>query len=182
MAEYIEQGYTEPNYTEGDEISPTVATCDLSSLEAEFVELDLSIASLDDKVDYLISAVTSITNILNSVNSKTTDLNIDIDIVQSEVGNLVNQVATLSTKTDIQNLNTSIEHIILPSLNGNGSEYKDGIEVKVSGREAVYTVERSYHSLYSDNGYTVHYDLVSSDGYRVTVPEALLTKYIPTVV
>jgi len=79
-------------------------------------------------------------------------------------------------------LSNDIENIILPSLNGNGSEYKDGVQVKVSGREAVYTVERSYHSLYSDNGYTVHYDLVSSDGYRVTAPEALLTKYTPTVV
>lgn len=63
----------------------------------------------------------------------------------------------------------------LPSLNGNGSEFVDGTKVTVEGRGIVYTVERSYMTLYQDNSYTAHYDVVSDNGAKVSCPEALLT-------
>lgn len=177
MAEYAEQGYTEPNYTEGDTVVTEITNCDLSSLQTEFNEIDTSLLSLDDKIDLSITKLnlvlqnfTSLVAIVQTLATKTDLQNKTIDL------------SSLATKTDILNLSNDIENIILPSLNGNGSEYKDGVQVTVSGRDVLYTVERSYHSLYSDNGYTVHYDLVSVDGYRVTVPEALLTKYVPLVV
>lgn len=65
----------------------------------------------------------------------------------------------------------------LPSLNGNGAEFMDGTSVTVSGRIPIFTVIRSFFSIYSDNGYTVHYDLESVDGHKLTAPEALLSVY-----
>lgn len=127
---------------------------DLTNIETQLSNI-LSIISLLPSPDSLQTLFGAIPNRLE-FQQFFSDINID--------------TSNLLTKNDINN-------IVLPSLNGNGSEYKDGTQVKVSGRDVVYTVERSYHSLYSDNGYTVHYDLVSSDGYRCTVPEALLTKY-----
>lgn len=173
MSEYLENGYVESGYIDSDILSQNTDTCDLTSLVSEFNEIDLSIASLDDKVDYL---VVQINTLLSAVGSLSSTVQTVLP-TKTDLQNLHIDTSTLATKTDLQNLSNDIEHIVLPSLNGNGSEYKDGTQVKVSGRDVVYTVERSYHSLYSDNGYTVHYDLVSSDGYRCTVPEALLTKY-----
>ena len=69
----------------------------------------------------------------------------------------------------------------LPSLNGNGCEFKDLTEVKVIGRTIVYQVSRSYMGLVSDNSYTALYDCVSISGETLTVPEALLTRYIAPV-
>lgn len=69
-----------------------------------------------------------------------------------------------------------------PSLNGNGSEYIDGTEVTVSGRDTVYTVVRSYMTIYTDSGYTVHYDLEATNGAKLSSPEALLTKYVAPVI
>lgn len=128
MGKYVEDGYVQIGYVEGNEEAvtnpPTSENCDLTLL-------------------------------LNSINS------------------LVSKVDSIDTK--LQNLSLS-------SLDGNGCEFRDGVKVVVSGRSSIiYTVERSFISLYSDNGYTVHYDLLSSDGYRCTVPEALLTKYILVV-
>ena len=67
------------------------------------------------------------------------------------------------------------------TLNGDGAEFKDGVLVKVLGRDTVYLVSRSFFTSYSDNAYTIHYDLVSDDGYKLTVPESLLTKHIESV-
>lgn len=84
--------------------------------------------------------------------------------------------------------NTSFYNSVLPppivsapSLNGNGAEYTDGVFVTVNGRETVYTVKRSYMTIYSDSGYTVHYDLESASGEKLSSPEALLTKYVASV-
>lgn len=65
-----------------------------------------------------------------------------------------------------------------PSLNGNGCEFKDGVNVSVSGRTTIYSVARSYMGLVSDNSYTVFYDLVATTGEKLTVPEALLTLHV----
>lgn len=70
----------------------------------------------------------------------------------------------------------------LLTLNGNGSEYPDGTEVTVSGRTTVYSVVRSYMGLVQDNSYTVFYDLSSTNGSKLTVPEALLTQYVAPVI
>ena len=69
------------------------------------------------------------------------------------------------------------------SLDGNGSEFLDGDRVVLKGREnVIYTVSRSFIAVVSDSNYTILYDLVSSDGYKVTCPEALLTLYVAPVV
>lgn len=101
---------------------------------------------------------------------------------KTDLSGITVDTTNLATKTDISSLaHYDVSNIILPSLNGNGSEFIDGVEVKVFGRDTVYTVDRSFMSLYSDNGYTVHYDLTSVDGYKCTVPEALLTKHVVAV-
>lgn len=154
------------NYVEG-EILPT--SCDLSVIAPEFDEIDLALASLDEKVnsahqklDYLVTVLGQVYTLEQTLSTK------------ADLGLITFDTSALATKDDIAN-------IVLPSLNGNGSEYKDGTSVTIFGRSTVYTVERSYMSLYSDNGYTVHYDLISVDGYRCSVPEALLTKYVEAV-
>lgn len=76
---------------------------------------------------------------------------------------------------------TPASTISAPSLNGNGSEYVDGTEVIVSGRDTIYTVKRSYMTIYADSGYTVHYDLEAANGSKLSTPEALLTKYTAPV-
>lgn len=163
MAEYIEQGYTEPNYTEGDIVVTETSNCDLTSLQTDFNQIDASLITLDDKVDYLISQFSTLIVDLNTLKNKS---------------------LTLATKTDIATLShVTLADINLPSLNGRGCEHLDGAMVTVLGRsDIVYTVERSFVSLYMDNGYTVHYDLIATSGHKVTVPEALLTKYIQTEV
>lgn len=68
------------------------------------------------------------------------------------------------------------------SLNGNGCEFIDGIEVLVDGRETIYKITRSFYTIYADNAYIVCYDLQSTDGHKLTCPESLLTKYVaPTI-
>ena len=84
------------------------------------------------------------------------------------VYDFVNQIPTIPTTS-------------LPSLNGNGCEFLDTAQVKVVGRSIVYTVSRSYMALVSDNNYTALYDCVSFSGETLTVPEALLTRYIAPV-
>lgn len=184
MAEYIEQGYTEPNYIEGDEMSPTVATCDLTSLQTDFNEIDLSLLSIDEKVDSLVARVYNLTSIVEAIGAQISNLYL-YGVRKSDLTSLSINVdlSILATKTDIQNLSNDIDNIVLPSLNGRGCEHLDGAMVTVLGRsDIVYSVERSFVSLYSDNGYTVHYDLIATSGHKVTVPEALLTKYVSTVV
>lgn len=67
------------------------------------------------------------------------------------------------------------------SLNGYGSEFKDGDLVTVTGRDVVYAVARSFFSIYSENAYTIHYAVASQDGQRLIVPEALLERYVAPV-
>lgn len=167
MAEYIENGYIESGYIEGDtSTTPTVATCDLTSLLSEFNDVDLSIATLDTKVNHIVGVLNLMASTVSTLNSKTNSL---LNTIHSSTSEVILEVQALTSG------------IALPSLNGNGSEYKDGTLVTVVGRNIVYSVNRSYYSLYMDNGYTVHYDLISDDGYKLTVPEALLTKYVVAV-
>lgn len=168
-------------------------------------ELDLRLADLDDATELINSKLDTVLTIAPAIPTLATKEDLLPLATQYTTNNFIedNRVilhqlllntatktdlegitidtTNLATKTDIELLSSDISHIVLPSLNGNGTEFKDGSSVTVNGRETVYNVERSYHSLYADNGYTVHYDLVSVDGYRCTVPEALLTKYIPVV-
>lgn len=142
-------------------ISAPATSCDLTSLVPEFDEIDLAVATLDDKV---------------------VSLHQKVDYLVTLLGQVYTLNQTLATKSDISALaHYDVTNINLPSLNGNGSEFKDGVKVKVFGRDTVYTVERSFISLFSDNAYTVHYDLVSEDGYKCTVPEAPLTKQVVAV-
>lgn len=67
------------------------------------------------------------------------------------------------------------------SLNGNGCEFLDLTNVKVVGRSTIYQVLRSYMGLEADNRYTALYDCLAVTGESLTVPEALLTRYIAPV-
>lgn len=69
----------------------------------------------------------------------------------------------------------------LPSLNGNGSEFLDGDRVTVQFRDTVYTVDRSFFVLYSDNTYTTYYDLIGDNTSKLTCPQSLLTA-VPLVI
>lgn len=158
-------------------VVPAPATCDLTLLTPEFNEIDLSIATLDEKlvslhqkVDYLVTVLGQVYTLEQTLATKTDLAGITFD------------TTSLATKTDISALaHYDVTNINLPSLNGNGSEFKDGLAVTVFGRETVYTVERSYMSLYANNAYTIHYDLVSLDGFKCSVPESLLTKQVVAV-
>lgn len=157
--------------------APASATCDLTLITPEFDEIDLQVAtlhskmdSLHQKADYLVTVLGQVYTLEQTLATKTDLQSITID------------TSALATKDDISVLSHyDVTNITLPSLNGNGTEFKDGSSVVLFGRETVYTVERSYMSLYSDNAYTVHYDLVSVDGYKCSVPEALLTKHVTAV-
>lgn len=178
--------------------SSVSSSCDLSSVLLKLDEMSFSfdnrLFNLDEIVRYsILPIVTELTNNLAvlytyamGLSTKTDVQNISIDttnlVTKEDLATINIDTTNLATKDDISVLaHYDISNITLPSLNGNGSEYKDGAEVTVLGRDVVYSVVRSYHSLYSDNGYTVHYDLVSIDGYKLTVPEALLTKYTTVV-
>jgi hypothetical protein len=76
---------------------------------------------------------------------------------------------------------TSTPSSALPSLNGNGSEFIDGTKVTVKNRVLVYTVSRSFMTIYADNSYTATYDLVADNGAKLTCPEELLTQYIAPI-
>lgn len=157
--------------------APASATCDLTLITPEFDEIDLQVAtlhskmdSLHQKADYLVTVLGQVYTLEQTLATKTDLQSITID------------TSALATKDDISVLSHyDVTNINLPSLNGNGAEFLDNASVTILGRETVYTVERSYMSLYTDNGYTVHYDLVSADGYKCSVPEALLTKHVTAV-
>lgn len=68
----------------------------------------------------------------------------------------------------------------LSSLNGENCEFIDGTKVIVSARSLVYTVVRSFMTIYADNSYTATYDLVADNGAKLTCPEELLTA-VPVV-
>lgn len=135
-----------------------------------------------DTATYVATGLTYVDSIVPVTTCDLSEVYLRFDSLMSLVVSLSSSVGYLATKTDIEGLvHYDVSNITLPSLNGNGTEFKDGSSVTVFGRETVYTVERSYMSLYSDNAYTVHYDLVSADGYKCSVPEALLTKQVVAV-
>ncbi|MDP3466021.1 MAG: hypothetical protein Q8R86_09665 [Sulfuricurvum sp.] len=133
--------------------------------DAIIQHIDASIAS---KVDF-----SSVTTSLNSVE---TLINTSFAGIQvPELNNLHEEVASL---------NSQLSTVLIPlqSLNGNGCEYMDGVSVNVYGRDTVYSVSRSYMSMTDDNAYTVVYDLVSTTGAKLTVPESLLSLYVAPIV
>lgn len=168
MSEYFENGYIETGYADvassGSDVP--VSNFDLSSVLSELQRLSTS-------VDSLISSASSHSTFLARIDGVDDNLLTQNYVILNKDVDLLNS---------LNELKTSLHAVNLSSLNGAGCEFKDGTSVTVSGRSTIYIVERSFMSLFSDNGYTVHYDLLSSDGYRCTVPEALLLKYIPPVV
>lgn len=185
MSYYVEPDYVESGYVEGDEPS-TPSNYDLTVLESKIDSIVLKLNGVDFEACDL-----KLNNVVNGINAIILQLNNRFDVIEDLISDLIGfdltQVAKtadlepLAKTTDLQNLDFNLDTIVLPSLNGNGSEFIDGDTVTVSGRDVVYTVDRSFVSLYSDNGYTVHYDLVATTGHKLTVPEALLTKYIEAV-
>ncbi|MDD2651730.1 MAG: hypothetical protein PHX44_01690 [Sulfurimonas sp.] len=154
---YVEANYTELDYVVGDSVSTVV--CDLSLVSS--------------KID---SNSVDLKTILDNFNSMLSVVNNSFSSLHANIFNLLAKVE--NNTSDLINIKSYLFSNNFISLNGNGCEFLDGTNVKVAGRDVVYSVARSFVSLYSDNGYTVHYDLVSDDGYKLTVPEALLTKYV----
>lgn len=175
MSEYVESGYVESDYFEGDSVFQEVA-CDLSQIDASLNEVNLQ---LDENSTDLKMILSNFATALSTVNLNYNSLSVRVDDMIGRLQTLKNNVDIV--KPNVQAIKDFITLQSFQSLNGNGTEFKDGVQVTIFGRETVYTVERSYMSLYSDNGYTVHYDLVSLDGYKCSVPEALLTKYVEAV-
>lgn len=105
-----------------------------------------------------------------------------IPIPVSDCSTFEAQIISKNSEIAILNESLLLAHFSsLPSLNGNGCEFLDSTQVKVVGRSIVYTVARSYMGLVSDNSYTVLYDCIAFTGETLTVPEALLTRYIAPV-
>jgi len=104
-------------------------------------------------------------------------------IVSSSLSSL-DSVELNNLHEDIVALGTQLSTVTVPlqSLNGNGTEFMDGVEVSVTGRTIPYTVSRSYMSLMNTDTYTIVYDLVAADGSKVTCPESFLTLYVAPVV
>lgn len=154
MENYVDLNYSDSNYVDGDIIVVDGAT------DCAFVEsLNSTLTLLFQKIQSIEIKLSSIdTQIVNGIDGST----IDISPLTGVIDNL---------------LTNSIQNMIADaSLNGYGSEFKDGDSVIVSGRDVTYVVQRSFFSIYSENAYTIHYDIKSLDGQRLIVPEALLTK------
>ena len=145
-----------------DIVTPIVPSClfDTTSIMAEFEFLKAQNLIIQDKLNNLSDLVIQ-DNLIDVSTLDTTPITLAVvDVLNSGLSNFIADA----------------------SLNGYGCEFKDGISVVVSGRDVVYVVQRSFFSIYSENAYTIHYDIKSLDGQRLIVPEALLTKYVPPVV
>lgn len=113
---------------------------------------------------------TNVTSLLTAIN---TAHNVNVDMSGADFS----FIGTIVSDT----LSNNISNVIADaSLNGYGAEFKDGDMVNVVGRDVVYSVNRSFFSMYADNAYTIHYDVISSNGQRMIVPEALLTRHTTT--
>lgn len=126
---------------------------DLSSITSSLNSIFSSLNSLSDQIYHLDLQVPD-------------DLNDKLQTLSSQVSNL-----DLSTIGNLFNMGVS--------LNGNGSRYKDGLEVKVSKMVGTFKVLASVHSRAEANIYTVIYKLQRiEEGGSLSdvhfVPEALV--------
>lgn len=142
-----------------------------------FDSLGGSVGSVD-----LTPVLTALTTIENRVNMLP-DFEASSAIVSSALMSL-DAVEINNLHEDIVSLGTQLSTVTVPlqSLNGNGTEFKDGMVVNVLDRLDTFTVLRSYMSLVDSNSYTIAYDLESLTGLKVTCPESLLTLYVAPVV
>lgn len=176
---YVESGYVDSSYFEGS-TSNTVTNCDLTEVNnlLNFIidKINANHLAVQNNFDTLaINLQMKLDSLISSNNAQSTfltTLGLKVDSKLSATA-FNDSISTLAKTKDITALVPVVND--LSSLNGNGSEYKDGQSVSVYGRNTVYQIERSFYCLYSDNSYTIHYDLLSLDGYKITVPEALLT-------
>lgn len=154
-------------------VSSSSASVDLTPITNQMLsDRDFIVTAVHE----VLASVVSVQNALSSVN---VDLTPVIDLLTplqtAELNNLHEDIVSLGTQL-------STVSVPLQSLNGNGSEYKDGVQVSVTGRSIPYTVSRSYMSLMNTDTYTIVYDLTSADGSKVTCPESFLTLYVAPVV
>lgn len=159
---------------------PNIIYFDARSLSALFVSSGGCSCDLTPVLDAITQLSTSVSVIdQNIVNTG--------DMLQLQV---VNPLALLQTAElnnlheDIVSLGAQLQTVTVPlqSLNGNGCEYMDNTMVTVYGRDTVYSVARSYMSMTDNNAYTAVYDLVSTTGAKLTVPESLLSLYVAPVI
>lgn len=171
---------------------PNTIYFDTRSLSALFVSSGGGSFDLIPVLDAIAQLGTIVANIDQNVSNTGDMLQLHvltkIDSIHAEIGNINIDLSPVETLigTDYQDLVTKIDTIThsinLSSLDGNGSEYMDGVLVKVYGRDMVYSVARSYMSLTDNNAYTAVYDLVSTTGAKLTVPESLLSLYVAPVI
>lgn len=163
--------------------SGTVVVSDPVDLTPVLTQISTLSALVSDRSDFLLSNLNGVSSYLsNGINEAKVAIlasvpNVDFTPVLNDLETIKGYTDTL--EATVGQVAIAVESFSLNSLNGNGSEFADGTKVTVSGRVPQYTVTRSFFSIYSDNGYTVHYDLESAEGHKLTAPEALLTLVTP---
>lgn len=131
------------------------------------------------------SGAVDFTQVITAIESAKAEImvtvpNIDLTPIESSLTTIKGYTDTL--EIELSAIKSSLVDIVKDSLNGNGSEYSDGDQVNVNGRTLIYNVVRSYMGMVQDSSYTLFYDLVSSNGSKLTVPEALLTQYVAPII
>lgn len=139
------------------------------------------------------SATVDTASILSAISVAKTEIlnnvpNINLAPIYDQLTTIKGYTDTL--ETDLAMVKDGVSGIVFQSLNGIGGEFLDGERVQVvssknSGvltRDVIYSVKRSYHSLYADNAYVVLYDLESIEGYKLSCPETLLVRYVEPVI
>lgn len=149
---------------------------DFGVLQGLLVGIQNSVSTSNVDLTPIVSALNSQTALINGINFDLTPvINLLTPLQTAELNNLHEDIVTLGSQ--LQTVTVPLQ-----SLNGNGSEYMDNAMVTVYGRDTVYSVARSYMSMTDNNAYTAVYDLVSTTGAKLTVPESLLSLYVAPVV
>lgn len=167
------------------------------------VDLNPIYTAINSAVDMIVGVVSSkgdsvVTDLQNYIHSSNIPLfqlgdqilnhvpTLDVTPIQTNLDLIKSYTDTLETdmaivKTHVGDLPTLLGGLAVNSLNGNGCEFKDGVQVNVTGRTGIFTVKNSTYFLLDDNTYTVLYELNSPNGGTVKVPETLCTLYVAPV-
>lgn len=169
---------------------------DATSLSTFFSLVDGEITIVDDSIDYVVYPSGVNINIDGSVYPDSWIGSMSLNLTGTQKFFVVKTSSSLvfhSVSQFLSDFGTVLPPVVLEplnSLNGNGAEFLDGETVNVVSsknnsiitRDVVYSVVRSYYSLYSDNAYIVIYDLESIEGYKLSCPETLLVRYVEPVI
>lgn len=139
-----------------------------------------SIVGLENRLELLSSSVGAISTKIDTISpdidfdpvlTQLTTIQGYTDMVESQLTTIQSSLSSISLGVD--------NAVVLTSLNGNGSKFRDGIEVVVSGRNGTFTVVASFVSaVTNESSYTIIYQLKQGSAF-VFVPESLVTLVTP---